>query len=107
MKPINAIYSFSSLPYTINYVYFWYSLIYLFGRTLAAQYLAALIHDASNYPLEVLKAVPYEGWCIEVQRFIDQIRSQTMAFSGYRFFYLTRETILAVTFYSYCTIELY
>jgi gustatory receptor len=59
--------------------------------------LAASIHDASNFPLEVLKAVPYEGWCVEIQRFIDQIRSQTMAFSGYKFFYLTRQTILAVS----------
>jgi gustatory receptor len=58
--------------------------------------LAALIHDASNFPLEVLKAVPYEGWCIEVQRFIDQIRSQTIAFSGWKFFNLTRPTILAM-----------
>lgn len=80
----------------INYVYFWYSLLYLFARTLLAQYFAATIHGASNYPLEVLKAVPLEGWCVEVQRFIDQIRSQTMAFSGYKFFYLTRNTILTV-----------
>jgi len=63
---------------------------------LTAQYLAALIHDASNYPLTVLKAVPEKGWCIEVQRFIDQIRSQTLAFSGNKFFYLTRKTILGV-----------
>lgn len=87
---------FSSLPFLINYVYFWFSLIYLFGRTLTAQYLASLVHDASNHPLDVLKAVPYEGWCIEVQRFIDQIRSQTMAFSGCKFFFVTRKMILAV-----------
>lgn len=30
--------------------------------------MAARIHDASNFPLEVLKAVPYEGWCIEVKK---------------------------------------
>ena len=41
-----------------------------YRRTIMAQFLAALIHDTSNYPLDVLKAVPYEGWCIEVQRFI-------------------------------------
>jgi gustatory receptor len=58
--------------------------------------LAARIHDESNYPLDVLKSVPYEGWCIEVQRWIDQIRSQTMALSGYKFFYLTRKSILAM-----------
>lgn len=87
----------SSLPYWINYVYFWYSLVYLFGRTLATQYLAALIHDASNQPLSVLKSVPFKGNCVEIDRFIDQIRTQTMAFSGYRFFYLTRKTIMAVS----------
>ena len=84
----------SSLPYAVNYVYFWFSLLYLFGRTLTAQYLAALIHETSNRPLNVLKAVPYNGWCIKIQRFIDQIRSQTMAFSGYKFFYLTRKSII-------------
>lgn len=91
------IFASSSLPFIINYVYFWFSLGYLFARTLSAQFLAAQIHDASNYPLVVMKAVPINGWCIEVQRFIDQIRSQTMAFSGYKFFYLTRKSILAVS----------
>lgn len=58
--------------------------------------MAAMVHNASNYPLEILKAVPLEGWCIEVQRFTDQIRGQHMALSGCGFFFLTKGMILTV-----------
>lgn len=32
----------------------------------------------------------------QMQRFMEQIRNQTMALSGMKFFYLTRKTILAM-----------
>lgn len=86
----------SYLPYTFDYVIYWGTLIFTLARTLSSQFLAAQIHDASNYPLNILKAVPEKGWCIEVQRFIDQIRSQTIALSGWKFFYLTKDTLLTV-----------
>lgn len=58
---------FRSLPHIISYVYFWVSLIYLFGRTLTAQFLAALIHDTSSHPLDSLKNAQH---CVEVTRFV-------------------------------------
>lgn len=62
-----------SLPHTISYVYFWVSLIYLFGRTLTAQFLAALIHDTSSHPLEELKNAAY---CVEVGRFVGNLHEK-------------------------------
>jgi hypothetical protein len=46
------------------------SLLYLIGRTLSAQFIAALIHDSSSYPLKELKNVEY---CVEVGRFIGKL----------------------------------
>lgn len=63
---INDFYVFSTLPFLINYVYFWYSLIYLFGRTIIAQFMAANIYDSSLKPLELFQSIPCEGFCIEV-----------------------------------------
>jgi len=73
-------------------------LIYLFLRTIIAQFLAANIHDSSKYPIEVIKSIPLEGWCVEMQRISDEARSQTIALSGMKFFYLTRKSILGVSF---------
>lgn len=80
----------------INVIYFWCSFLYLLGRTLAAQFMAASIFEASKYPVKVIKSIPPEGWCVEMQRLMDEARSQTIALSGWKFFYLTRSTILAV-----------
>lgn len=56
----------STLPFLINYVYFWYSLVYLFGRTIIAQFIAANIYDSSLKPLKLFQSIPCEGFCIEV-----------------------------------------
>jgi gustatory receptor len=58
--------------------------------------MAAQINDSSKYPIKIIKSIPPEGWCIEMQRFADEVRTQTIALSGMRFFYLTRKSILAV-----------
>ncbi|XP_070494032.1 gustatory receptor for sugar taste 64a-like [Chironomus tepperi] len=44
----------------------------------------------------IIKSIPPEGWCIEMQRILDEARSQTIALSGMKFFYLTRKSILAM-----------
>ena len=62
---------FSTLPFLINYIYFWYSLVYLFGRTIIAQFMAANIYDSSLKPLELFQSIPCEGFCIEVIKVID------------------------------------
>lgn len=63
--------------------------------------MASQIHESSKYPIEIIKSIPVEGWCVEVQRFLDELRMQTIALSGMKFFYLTRKTILAVNISKY------
>jgi hypothetical protein len=58
------------------------------SRTIVAQFIAASIQVTSDYPLEVLKAVPHAGWCIEVQRFIGKSQLTIFgaeAFTSFRF----------------------
>lgn len=78
--------------------YFWFSLIFLLGRTLAVCLYAAQIYDESKIPIRVLRAVPNTSWCLDVQRFSEEVINHTAALSGMRFFYLTRRLILSVTF---------
>jgi hypothetical protein len=139
------VFVFRPLPSLYAYIQYWCNFLYFFGwvscfvtvvvqvlyltynfrrsRLLYAQFCAALIQDTSDYPLEVLKAVPYAGWCIEVQRFIgksqltifagllsqafvaDQIRAQSMTLTGCKFFSLTRKSILAVIWVEGCDIS--
>lgn len=77
-------------------IYFWCSFLYLLGRTIITQFIASEIYTSSKYPIEIIKSIPQEGWCIEMQRIMDEARSQTIALSGMKFFYLTRKTILTV-----------
>jgi gustatory receptor len=60
--------------------------------------MAASIHEASKFPIQIISSIPPEGWCNEMQRFMDQARAQDIALSGMKFFYLTRKTILSVSF---------
>lgn len=59
----------SKLPYAINYVYFWYSLLYLIGRTICMFLCASAINDASRRPNEFIRRIRTTGWCTEVSRF--------------------------------------
>lgn len=56
----------SKLRWTINYLYFWYSLLYLIGRTLFLFMCAAQINDESQGPLYRLRMVPSSLMCPEV-----------------------------------------
>ncbi|ALC43491.1 Gr61a [Drosophila busckii] len=67
---------FTKLRYGINHAYFWYSLIFLLGRTCAVFLCASKIHDASLLPLQVVYAVPSNSWSEEVQRFTHQLHNQ-------------------------------
>lgn len=87
---------YSKLPYLLNEIYFWYSLLYLIGRTVCVFLCAASIHDASRRPLEYIRHSSTAGWCSELQRFDDQISSEMIALSGMRFFYLTRKLLFGM-----------
>ncbi|CAO1392130.1 unnamed protein product [Diamesa hyperborea] len=77
-------------------LYFWFSLTYLIGRTLAVSLYAASINDESKVPLEVFRTVSKDDWCLEVKRFNEEVSNDTIALTGLRFFNLTRKLILSV-----------
>lgn len=84
------------MPSIAHTIYFWFSLLYLIGRTLAVSLYSADINSESKKPIEVFRAVPRESWCIEVKRFSDEVTNDTVALSGMKFFYLTRGLVLSV-----------
>ncbi|KAH8302984.1 hypothetical protein KR044_012872 [Drosophila immigrans] len=87
---------FTKLRYPVNYAFFWFSLLFLLGRTCAVFLYASRIHEFSLLPLEVLYMVPSDGWSEEVQRFTHQINNQYIALSGYRLYYLTRKSFFGM-----------
>ncbi|XP_043647761.1 gustatory receptor for sugar taste 61a [Drosophila teissieri] len=87
---------FTKLRHPINYIYFWYSLLFLLARTSLVFMTASKIHDASLLPLRSLYLVPSNGWTQEVQRFAYQLTSEFVGLSGYRLFCLTRKSLFGM-----------
>ncbi|XP_034133541.1 gustatory receptor for sugar taste 61a [Drosophila guanche] len=87
---------FTKLRHPINYVYFWYSLLFLLARTSLVFMSASKIHDASLLPLRTLYLVPSTHWTQEVQRFVSQLTAEFVGLSGYRLFYLTRKSLFGM-----------
>ncbi|EDX00826.2 uncharacterized protein Dyak_GE16640 [Drosophila yakuba] len=87
---------FTKLRHPINYIYFWYSLLFLLARTSLVFMTASRIHDASLLPLRSLYLVPSNGWTQEVQRFAYQLTSEFVGLSGYRLFCLTRKSLFGM-----------
>ncbi|KAL9699952.1 hypothetical protein quinque_003393 [Culex quinquefasciatus] len=77
-------------------VYFWYSLLFLMSRCFVTLYISASIYEASLKPLELLRDFSTLNWNLDLQRLLDHISLKNIAFSGKRFFYITRPLILAM-----------
>jgi gustatory receptor len=58
--------------------------------------LASSIFEKSRKPLRIIRSVPNEGWCQEIERFADQIKIEVNALSGMNFFYLTRKVLFGL-----------
>uniref|UniRef100_A0A336L7G7 CSON005726 protein n=1 Tax=Culicoides sonorensis TaxID=179676 RepID=A0A336L7G7_CULSO len=84
------------LPYTINVVYFWFSLGFLIVRTCAVFLCAAEINEQAEVPLDVIRHLPNAVWNMDIERLADQIRTQTVALSGMRFFHMTRRLLFGM-----------
>lgn len=100
----------------VHVVYFWFSLCFLIGRTLAVSLYAAEINEQSRRPLLVFRVVTQQSWCNEVnlsnkqilnvklnvifhhqvKRFADEVSNGMVALSGMKYFYLTRSLVLSV-----------
>ncbi|CAF4830781.1 unnamed protein product [Pieris macdunnoughi] len=77
-------------------IYFLFSLIYLMARSIAVSLIASQVNAASNTPAPVLYDVPSPVYCVEVQRFLDQVNGDKVALSGLQFFSVTRGLLLTV-----------
>ncbi|XP_049532443.1 gustatory receptor for sugar taste 64f-like [Anopheles darlingi] len=89
--------SLNSRPTFVHTVYFWFNLIILIGRTLATAMFAAEVNDESKRPIEVLRSIPREGWCLEAKRFAEEVTTDVVALTGLKFFSMTRKLVLNVT----------
>lgn len=67
-------------------------------RTVAVSLFASYIHDEAKKPIRVLRAVPRICWCKEAYRFAEEVVNETVALSGMKFFFITRNMILTVSF---------
>lgn len=92
----NFLLIFRPLETSLDVIYYWFSLLFLIGRTLAVSLFAAQVYDESKKPSDVLCRVQIESWCSEAARFSDEVNSGVTALSGMKFFYLTRTAILTV-----------
>ncbi|KAJ8733784.1 hypothetical protein PYW07_014335 [Mythimna separata] len=76
--------------------YFLFSLVYLLSRSVAVSLIASQVNSASAVPAPVLYDVPSPVYCVEVQRFLDQVNGDKVALSGLQFFSVTRGLLLTV-----------
>ncbi|KAL0849841.1 hypothetical protein ABMA28_011779 [Loxostege sticticalis] len=76
--------------------YFLFSLVYLISRSVAVSLIASQVNAASTVPAPVLYDVPSPVYCVEVQRFLDQVNGEHVALSGLQFFSVTKGLLLTV-----------
>ncbi|XP_055605248.1 gustatory receptor for sugar taste 64a-like [Uranotaenia lowii] len=81
---------------TLTLVNHWFSLFFMIGKTVLMFYSASMVNETSKYPLKTCTAVPNIGWCIELDRFVNQLRTHRVALSAMGFFDLTKRTMLAL-----------
>lgn len=74
----------------------WCSLINLIIQTVMVFYSASMMHETAKAPLAICSRIPNFGWCSELERYIGQLKSDRVAYTGMGFFHLTKRSILAV-----------
>ncbi|XP_053691094.1 gustatory receptor for sugar taste 64a-like [Sabethes cyaneus] len=84
------------LQYMLNDVYYWFSLLFLIARTTAMFLCAARIHETAKKPQDIVLKIPDVGWCIELERFANQLQNETVALSGMGFFNITRQLLFSM-----------
>ncbi|XP_012159838.2 gustatory receptor 5a for trehalose-like [Ceratitis capitata] len=93
---IQLLKSINKMPSISHFVYFYASLSFLLGRTLAVSLYLSEVNDRSREPLLVIKHVPREGYCAEIERFGHEVAVDKVALTGMQFFNITRGLVLAV-----------
>jgi gustatory receptor len=59
-------------------------------------FVASSINNASRKSLVFMKNLPSTMWCAEMERFNDNLRYETIALSGMKFFDFTRNMVLGM-----------
>ncbi|XP_054732845.1 gustatory receptor 5a for trehalose-like [Anastrepha obliqua] len=93
---IQLLKSMNTMPSTAHLVYFYASLSFLLGRTLAVSLYLSEVNDRSREPLVIIKQVPKEGYCAEVDRLAHEISMDKVALTGLQYFNITRGLMLTV-----------
>ncbi|XP_029719380.2 gustatory receptor for sugar taste 64a-like [Aedes albopictus] len=79
-----------------SFVHHWCSLINLIIQTVMVFYSASMMHETAKAPLTICSRIPNFGWCSELERYIGQLKSDRVAYTGMGFFHLTKRSILAM-----------
>ncbi|KAL9700355.1 hypothetical protein quinque_003796 [Culex quinquefasciatus] len=82
-----------SLASSVNH---WYALCYLIVKTNLVFYHTAMVNETARAPLAICRRIPNIGWCLELERLVDQLRNERVSLSGMGFFHLTKRTMLAM-----------
>ncbi|XP_068159074.1 LOW QUALITY PROTEIN: gustatory receptor 5a for trehalose [Drosophila tropicalis] len=93
---LNFLKSIKSMPSMAHTVYFFFSLAFLLGRSIAVVIVVSSVNDRSQEPLRLLKLVPQRAFHVEVERFASELAKDVVALSGLKFFNVTRKLFLTV-----------
>ncbi|XP_028037658.1 gustatory receptor for sugar taste 64f-like [Bombyx mandarina] len=77
-------------------IYLLFSLGFLISRSIAVSLIASQVNLASTVPAPILYDVPSAVYCVEVQRFLEQVNGDNVALTGLQFFSVTRGLLLSV-----------
>ncbi|XP_066583619.1 gustatory receptor for sugar taste 64f-like isoform X2 [Prorops nasuta] len=80
----------------IQKIYFCFSFGFLLARTTAVSLYAAAVHDESLLPAPILYSVTTSSYSMEVMRFLTQVTTDNISFTGMKFFSITRSLVLTV-----------
>lgn len=82
--------------FVIDKVYYYVSITFILARASTTFLFASKVYENSKKPLKIIRSIPNRGWHIELERFSNQVRYETNALSGMKFFFLTRKVLFAL-----------
>ncbi|XP_043464384.1 gustatory receptor for sugar taste 64f isoform X2 [Leptopilina heterotoma] len=86
----------SPMRNAVQTTYFCFSFGFLLVRTAAVSLFAAGVHDESVLAAPVLYSVSTSNYSPEVDRFLTQVTTDSISFTGMKFFSITRGLVLTV-----------
>ncbi|XP_053680160.1 gustatory receptor for sugar taste 64a-like [Anopheles nili] len=82
--------------YVIMIAFTYYSLFCVILRTFLTLHYCSSVHEIASRPLKLCRRVPTVSWCVEIERFYDLIRKNSIAISAMGLFRLTKQTMLTM-----------